>query len=131
MCPSSFVEMLLLQNKPWLVRYKKIRAMSFLPSVECGKFKLKKAFQSGKILACSKKSEICVTSALKLIKMMLKCQVAQASSTCMLYYNLITRFYRIFCTFLLCAVAQSGGPWHNTHTLNTSQDVHVLMVTAY
>ena len=29
--------------------------MSFMPSVECGKFKLKKAFQSGKILACSKK----------------------------------------------------------------------------
>ena len=45
--------------------------MSFLPSVECGKFKLKKAFQSGKILACSKKSEICTTSTLKLIKMML------------------------------------------------------------
>ena len=59
--------------------------MSFLPSVECGKFKLKQAFQRGKILACSKKSEICATSTLKLIKMMLKCQVEQASSTCMLY----------------------------------------------
>ena len=59
--------------------------MSFLPSVESGKFKLKKAFQSGKILACTKKSEICAMSTLKLIKMMLKCQVAQASSTCMLY----------------------------------------------
>ena len=33
--PQQFVEMLLLQNKPWLVGYKKIRAMSFLPSVEC------------------------------------------------------------------------------------------------
>ena len=42
--PQQFVEMLLLQNKPWLVKYKKIRAMSVLPSVECGKFKLKKAF---------------------------------------------------------------------------------------
>ena len=52
--PQQFVEMLLLQNKPWLVRYKKIIFMSFLPSVECGKFKLKKAFQSGKILACTK-----------------------------------------------------------------------------
>ena len=52
--PQQFVEMLLLQNKPWLVRYKKIRVMSFLPSVECGKLKLKKAFQSGKILACTK-----------------------------------------------------------------------------
>ena len=83
--PQQFVEMLLLQNKPWLVRYKKIRAMSFLPSVECGKFKLKQAFQSGKLLACTKKSEICATSILKLIKMMLKCQVAQASFTCMLY----------------------------------------------
>ena len=33
--------------------------------------------------------------------------------------------------FLLCAVAQSGGAWHNTPTLNTSLDVHALMVTAY
>ena len=39
---EQFVEMLLLQNKPSLVRYKKIRAMSFLPSLECGKFKLKR-----------------------------------------------------------------------------------------
>ena len=46
------------------------------PSIECGKFKLKKAFQSGKILAFTKKSEICATSTLKLIKMMPKCQVA-------------------------------------------------------
>ena len=52
--PQQFVEMLLLQNKLWLVRYKKTRVMSFLPSVECGKFKLKKAFQSGKILASTK-----------------------------------------------------------------------------
>ena len=69
--PQHFVEMLL-QNKPWLVRYKKIRAMSFLPCVECDKNRMKKAFQSGKILACTKKSEICATSTLKLIKMMLK-----------------------------------------------------------
>ena len=69
--PQQFVEMLLLQNKRWLGRYKKIRGMSFLPSVECGKFKLKQAFQSGKILACSKKFEICATSTPKLIKMML------------------------------------------------------------
>ena len=55
--PQQFVEMLLLQNKPWLVRYRKIRAMPFLPSVECDKFKLKQAFQSSKTLACSKKSE--------------------------------------------------------------------------
>ena len=53
----------------------KVRAMSFLPSVERGKLKLKKALQSGKILACTKKSEICVASTLKLIKMMPKCQV--------------------------------------------------------
>ena len=53
--------------------------MSFLPSGECYKFKLKKAYQSGKILACSKKSEIFATSTLKLIKMMPKCQVAQLS----------------------------------------------------
>ena len=50
--------------------------MSFLPSVECGIFKLKKAFQSGKNLVCTKKSEISATSTLKLIKMMLKCEVA-------------------------------------------------------
>ena len=73
--PQQFVEMLL-QNKPWLVRYKKVRAMFFLLRVECGKFKLKKAFQSRKILACTKKSEICATSTLKLTKMMLKCQAA-------------------------------------------------------
>ena len=74
--PQLFVEMLLLQNKPWLVRYKTIRSVFFLLGVDCGKFKLKKAFQSGKILACTKKSEICATFILKLIKMMLKCQVA-------------------------------------------------------
>ena len=61
---QQVVEMLLLQKKPCLVRYKKIKAMTFLPSVECDKFKLKKAFQSGKILACTKKSEICATSTL-------------------------------------------------------------------
>ena len=66
--PQLFVEMLLLQNKPRLFRYKKIRAMSFLPSVECGKFNSKQAFQRHKILACTKKSEICATSILKLIK---------------------------------------------------------------
>ena len=42
--PQQFAETLLLQNKPWLVKYKKMRAVSFLPSVECGKFKLKQAF---------------------------------------------------------------------------------------
>ena len=50
--------------------------MSFSSSVECDKFKYIKAFESGKILACIKKSEICANSTLKLIKMMLKCQVA-------------------------------------------------------
>ena len=59
--------------------------MSFLPSVECGKFMLKKAFQSGKILACTKKSIVSATTTLKLIKMMLKSHVAKAFSTCMLY----------------------------------------------
>ena len=32
--------------------------MFFLPSEECDKFKLKKAFLGGKILACTKKFEI-------------------------------------------------------------------------
>ena len=49
--------------------------MSVLPSVECGKFKLKEAFQSGKIFACTTKPEIFTTSTLKLIKIMLKRQV--------------------------------------------------------
>ena len=71
--PQHFVKMLpVLQNKPWLVRYKKITAMSSLPNLECGKFTLKKAFQSGKVLACTKKSEICAISTLLLIKMMRK-----------------------------------------------------------
>ena len=47
--------------------------MSFLPSVECGKFKLKQAFQSGKILACSKNIWNLRHFYLKLIKMVLKC----------------------------------------------------------
>ena len=42
--------------------------MSFLPSVECGKFKLKKASQSAKILACTKNSEICATFTLNPIR---------------------------------------------------------------
>ena len=33
--------------------------------------------------------------------------------------------------FGLCRGAKSGEAWHNTSTLNTSLDVHVLMVTAY
>ena len=33
--------------------------------------------------------------------------------------------------FLPCAMAQSGRAWHNTSTLNTPLDVHVLMVTTY
>ena len=41
--------------------------MFFLLSIR-GKFKLKKAFQTGKILACTKKSEYYATSTLKLIK---------------------------------------------------------------
>ena len=50
--------------------------MHFLPGVEYGKSKLKKVFQSRKILACTKKSEICAASTLKLIKMMQICQEA-------------------------------------------------------
>ena len=46
--PQQFAEMLLLQNKPWLVRYKQIRTRSFLPSEEWGKFRLKKLFKAGR-----------------------------------------------------------------------------------
>ena len=83
--------------------------MSFLPSVECGKFKLKKAFQSGKILACTKKSIISATSTLKLIKMMLKCQVAQASSTCILLESDYAILTYILHFFLLCHGPKWGG----------------------
>ena len=38
--------------------------------------------------------------------------VALTSFTCMLYYNLITRFKLIFCICLLCAEAQKRG--HDT-----------------
>ena len=76
MCPAACGNATSEQVIAALVRHKKIGAMSYLPIAESVKFKLKKASQSGKILACPKKSEICATSTLKLIKMMLKCQVA-------------------------------------------------------
>ena len=73
----------------------------FLPNVECGKFKLKKAFQSGKILACTKKSEICATSTLKLIKMMLKCQVGASLFHMHVLlepdYAILTYIFALFC----------------------------------
>ena len=120
--PQQFVEMLLFQNKPWLVRYKKIRALSFLPSVECGKFKLKKALQSGKILACTKKSVISAIPTLKLIKMMLKSQVAKASSTDYMHALLESDYAilpYILHFFALCRGPKWGGAWHNAPTLNT------------
>ena len=113
--PQQFVEMLLLQNKPWLVRYKKIRAMSFLPSVECGKFKLKQAFQSGKILACSKKSDNCATSSLNLIKMMLKPDSASLFHMHALLesdYAILTYIFRFFA---LCRGPKSGDGAQYSH----------------
>ena len=51
---QQFVEMFVeFRTSHGSLDIKKIRAMSFLPSVKCGKFKLKKAFQRGKILACT------------------------------------------------------------------------------
>ena len=104
--------------------------MSFLPKVECGKFKLKKAFQSGKILACIKKSEICATSTPKLIKMMLKCQVAKASSTCILYLISLRDLIVYLAHFCFVPRPKWGGmaQWL---PLNTPLDVHFLMITAY
>ena len=113
--PKQFVEMLLLQNKSWLVRYRKIRAMSFLPSVKCGKLQMKKAFQSGKIFACTNKSEICATSTLKLIKMMLKYQVAQASSTCMFCYNRDYAILRCILHFFALCRGPKGGMAQYSH----------------
>ena len=46
-------------------------------------------------------------------------------------HALLEHDYAILTYILLCAVAQSGGAWHNTPALNTPLYVHVLMVTAY
>ena len=47
--------------------------------------------------------------------------------TCLRDFNVY-----VFFTFLLCAAAQKeGGARHNTPTLNTPLDVHILMITAY
>ena len=70
--PQQFVEMLL----HGLLDIKKLELCLSCPVLECGKFKLKKAFQSGQVLACTKKSEICATSTIKLIKTMRKFQEA-------------------------------------------------------
>ena len=37
----------------------------------------------------------------------------------------ILHFFGLWCS------QRGGGAWHNTPTLNTLLDVHVLMVTAY
>ena len=98
--------------------------MSFLPSVECGKFKLKKAFQSGKTLACTKKSKICVISTLKLIKMMLKCQVAYKPLPHACFIRICLRDFNLYFA-LFCFVPWSkggGGAWHNALPLNTLLD---------
>ena len=64
--------------------------------------------------------------------MMLKCQVTQAFSTCMFYYNLITQVLRVLCFFLLCAAAQRGeGGMAQYPPLNMHLDVPVLMIAAY
>ena len=59
----------------------------------------------------------------------------QGSESLFQIYALLEHDYAIltyiFCSFLLCAVAQSGGAWHKTPALNTPLDVHVLMVSAY
>ena len=104
--------------------------MSFLPSVECGKFKLKKAFQSGKILACIKKYEIYTTATLKLIKMMLdSASLFHMHALLESDYTILTYILHFFALYR--SPKWGGGEWHNTPTLNTSLDVHVLMVTAY
>ena len=59
--------------------------------------------------------------------------VALTSFTCMLYYNLITRFELIFCICLLCAEAQKRG--HDTilHSKYASRcaclNSHSILVT--
>ena len=77
--------------------------MSVSRSVEYGKFKLKKAFQSGKILACSKKYEIYTTSTLKLIKMMLD------SASLFHMHALLESDYPIL-TYILHFFASYRGP---------------------
>ena len=57
--PQQLVEMLVLQKKPWIVRYKKKKELGLFCLGKVKKafqiqFKVKKAFQNGKILACIK-----------------------------------------------------------------------------
>ena len=81
--------------------------MFFLPRIECGKFNLKKAFQSGKILACTKKSEICATSTLKLIQMMLgSASLFHMHASLESDYAILTYILHFFA---LCRGPKSGG----------------------
>ena len=89
----------------------------------------KKAFQSDKSLACTKKSVISATS-LKLIKMMLKCRERKPYPHARLLESDNAILMCILHFLALCR-GPKWGAWHNTPTLNTSLDVRVLMVTAY
>ena len=83
--------------------------MSFLPSVECAKFKLNKAFESGKIIAYTKNLKNPATSTLKLIKTMLKCQVAKASSHECFVIIWLRDFDMYFALFALHRGSREGG----------------------
>ena len=45
--------------------------------------------------------------------------------------SLFRDFKVYFALFCFVPWPKVGGAWHNTPTLNTSMDVHVLMVTAF
>ena len=82
--------------------------MSFLFSVECRKFKLKKAFQSDKTLACNKKSAISATATLKLIKRMLK---LPGSESLFHMHALLKSDYAILSYILLFFALCHGPKW--------------------
>ena len=79
------------QTMASLVRYKKQELCLSCPVQSVVNFEKSFSKRQDYTVQCTRKSEICTTSTLKLIKMMLKCQVVQASSTCTLYYNQFTR----------------------------------------
>ena len=84
--------------------------MPFSPSVERDKFTLKKAFQSGKIMACTKKSELYSTSP-KLIKMMLK-SLFHMHALLESNYAILTYILHFFA---LCYRSKSGGMAQYSH----------------
>ena len=123
--PQQFVEMLL-QNKPRLVRYKKQELrMPFSPSVECGKFTLKKSFSK------RQDYELCSTFTFMLIKAMLKSLFHMHA---LLELNCAILTY-ILHFFALCCRPKSGGMAQYSHPKYVPGcaclNGHSILVTAW